>query len=201
MQHKVRTSSNRLNSGPSPRAGLARRWGTTLQPPCLPALAVCVLAALSLAGCGRGASRLNATTVERAIARSILTERHLYARVECPDKIPRRTGLLFTCTAKLDVGTYPVSATETRGGHIRYQNRTPLIILDIARVEHAIRNSILIQRHVQSTVSCPAEVIQQAGIVFSCTANIHHQSYPFEVTEVDSNGHVRYLGRRRSPLP
>jgi hypothetical protein len=157
---------------------------------------------LPLAGCGREDPGLNVAIVERAIARSILIQHHLYARVECPEKVSRRVGLVFTCTARLDVGTYPVSATVTSGsGRIRYLNRAPLTVLDIARVERAIRDSVLIQRHVRSTVSCPAEVIQQAGIVFSCTANIHHQSYPFEVTQVDSNGHVRYLGGRRSPLP
>ncbi len=133
--------------------------------------------------------------MEHAIAASILTQRHLYATVRCPSKVPRKAGLVFTCTASLNVGTYPVSVTETNNsGHFRYQNQAPLVTLNIAGVEQAIRQSISSQRRLSSTVTCPAEVIQKAGIVFTCTAMVHGQSYPFEVTEVDDSGHVRYIG-------
>jgi hypothetical protein len=162
-------------------------------------LAAGALAVLWLEGCGSTASGLDASAVERAIAGSILTQRHLHAGVECPKEVPRKAGLVFTCTARLDVGSYPVSVTETNGnGNVRYQNQAPLVVLNKAKVEVAIRESILLQRHLQSTVSCPAEVIQQAGARFTCTANVHHRSYPFEVTEVDGSGHVRYLGGRPS---
>jgi hypothetical protein len=196
----VGTSSERLDSNSLQGAGFALRWAAALRSPCLPTLAVGALAVLPLAGCGREAPVLNVEIVERAVARSILIQHHLHAGVKCPEHVPRQAGLVFTCTARLEVGTYPVSATVTStNGHIRYQNRAPLTVLDITRVEQAIRDSILIQRHERSTVRCPAEVIQQAAIAFSCTANVHHRSYPFEVREVDSKGHVRYLGRRSSP--
>jgi hypothetical protein len=155
------------------------------------------LLALTVVGCGKTAPVLDSATVERAIARSVLTQRGLRATVVCPSKIPRRAGLVFACTAALDVGTYPVFVTETdSSGHVRYENRLPLVALDIARVERAIARSILSQRHLRAAVSCPAEVIQRLGLRFTCTATIGGRRYPFDVVETDGNGHVRYVGRR-----
>jgi Domain of unknown function (DUF4333) len=166
------------------------------------AVVVSILLAASLAGCGKTEptrkteATLNTVTVERAIASSILAQRHLHARVSCPSETPRKAGLLFTCTASLDVGTYRVSATEINGaGRVRYQNKAPLVVLDIAKVERAIEQSIRSQRHLPSTVTCPAEVIQRAGIAFTCKASVGGRSYPFAVREVDGDGHVRYEGR------
>jgi hypothetical protein len=156
-----------------------------------------VLVAL-LCGCGRASSTptLSTATVERAIAASILTQRHVRAAVACPSRVPLETGVVFTCTAELGVGTYPVSVTElNQSGHIRYQNPAPLVILNIAKVQRAIAQSILSQRHLPATVSCPAEVLQRPGIVFVCTATIRGVRYPFEVTEADGRGDVRYRGR------
>jgi len=159
-------------------------------------LAAAGLIALTLGGCG-STPTLSTIATERAIAASILTQRHVRAKVTCPSRVPRRAGLTFTCTATLDVGTYPVLATEVNAsGRIRYENQSRLVILNIAAVERAIRRSILSQRHLRSTMTCPAAVIQQAGVRFTCTATVNGRRYPFEVTEIDGNGHVRYLGRR-----
>ncbi len=68
-------------------------------------------------------------------------------------------------------------------------------VLDIARVELAIRQSIRAQRGLRARVVCPAEVIQKAGVLFTCTATVAGRDYPFDVTEVDNHGHVRYVGR------
>ncbi len=161
---------------------------------CLAAAAVAVAA---LAGCGSSKPTLNTGVVERAVASSILAQRHVHATVACPSMVPRRVRLQFTCTARLEVGTYPVSVVQTNGaGRVRYESRAPLIVLDIAAVKRAITQSILSQRHLRSTVVCPAEVIQQAGIVFTCKAVVSGKRYPFTVTEIDGNGHVRYIGRR-----
>jgi uncharacterized protein DUF4333 len=160
-------------------------------------LAAVAAGAGGLAGCGSSKPALNTRVVQRAVASSILAQRHVHATVACPSKVPRRAGLQFTCMASLEVGTYPVSVVETNAaGRVRYESRAPLIVLDIAAVERAIRQSILSQRRLRSTVTCPAEVIQQAGIVFTCTATVSDKRYPFTVTEVDGNGHVRYIGRR-----
>jgi Domain of unknown function (DUF4333) len=138
---------------------------------------------------------LNTAAVARAIEASILTQHHLRAIVRCPKQLPRKAGLAFTCTANLDVGTYPVRVTETTAaGRVHYQNAAPLLALDIARVETAIRKSIRGQRHLSSDVTCPAEVIQKTGTKFTCIASVNGERYPFAVTEVDGNGHVRYVG-------
>jgi hypothetical protein len=174
----------------------AIRYSCHLRRTRLYSLAIAVLVP-SLSGCGKSAPTLNTVTVERAVAASILAQRHLSATVSCPSKVPRKAGVVFTCTATLNVGTYPVSVTETNNsGHVEYQNQAPLVTLNIAGVEQAIKQSISSQRHLNSTVTCPAEVIQKKGIVFTCTAVVNGRSYPFEVAEVDEHGHVRYIGRR-----
>ena len=105
--------------------------------------------------------------------------------------------MTFTCTASLNVGTYPVLVAETNdSGHVRYQNNAPLVTLDIISIEQAIKQSIHSQRHLDAMVACPAEVIQKAGTIFTCTATLKGRQFPFEVTEIDGDGHVRYIGRR-----
>jgi hypothetical protein len=151
----------------------------------------------ALSGCGSGATvKLNTSAVERAIANSILAERHIYSLVSCPNGIPQQAGRAFTCRARLKVGAYPVSVTEIDAqGHIHYSNATPLTVLDMARVTHAIKASILAQRRLRAHVSCPTDVLQQKGVSFVCTAKVAGRGYPFAVTEADSYGHVRYVGR------
>jgi Domain of unknown function (DUF4333) len=160
------------------------------------ALATALFAVTCVAACGAGVQDLDSVTVERAIAKSILRERGLYAAVACPSKVVQKAGHAFTCTARLGIGSYPLSVTETDGsGTVRYQNANPLVVLNIAKVQHAIEASVLSQRHLHATVSCPAEVLQRAGLVFRCTAVVDGESrrYPFVVREVDNAGHVRYL--------
>ncbi len=140
---------------------------------------------------------LNTIAVERAIAGSILVQHHLQVEVECPSRVQRKAGVAFVCSAKLDVGTYPVVVTEIDGsGRVRYENQSRLTVLDIARVQKAIGDSILSQRHLHSAVTCPVEVIQQARVRFTCTATIAGLRYPFAVTELNSDGQVRYVGHR-----
>ncbi|MGD0455652.1 MAG: DUF4333 domain-containing protein [Solirubrobacteraceae bacterium] len=160
-------------------------------------VAAVLLASVCVSACGSSAQSLDGAKIERAIAKSILNERGLHATVACPTKIPQKAGHVFTCAARLDVGTYPVTVTETDGaGQVRYQDERPLVVLNIARVQRAIEASVLSQRRLHATASCPAEVLQQAGLVFRCTAVIAGgtRRYPFSVSEVDSAGHVRYLG-------
>src|ERR1700690_855063 len=91
-----------------------------------------LLAAACVSACGSGARYLDDEKVERAIATSVLRERDLYALVACPPKIPQLAGHTFTCTARLNVGSYPVTVTETNGsGQVRYQDDKPLVVLDI----------------------------------------------------------------------
>jgi hypothetical protein len=159
--------------------------------------AAAVLVAYSLGGCGSGKPTLDTALVQRAIAHSILSQRHVHSHVRCPPKVPRKAGMRFTCVASLQVGNYPVSVIETNGsGHVRYENAAPLVTLDIKRVEGAIAESIFRQRHLRATVTCPAEVLQQASVTFNCTATVGGRPYRFAVTEVDGQGRVHYVGTR-----
>lgn len=159
-------------------------------------LACAPLIACPLLGCGSSSSTFSTAHVERAIARSILVQRNVHATVHCPPRAPRKAGASFTCIAYLDVGSYPIAATVTNSkGQVRYASSAPLVVLDIRKVRAAIASSILSQRHLRAAVRCPKEVLQRAGITFTCTATVNGKSYPFEVTETDDKGHVRYLGR------
>lgn len=159
--------------------------------------AAILVAVVCLSACGSRARSLNTAKVERAIAKSILEQRNIHARVACPAQVPQRSGYAFTCSARLDVGTYPVDVTEIDGdGRVRYRNEKPLVVLNIAKVRRAIEASVLSQRRLRATASCPSEVLQRAGVVFRCTAVVNGRArrYPFVVREIDGAGHVRYEG-------
>jgi hypothetical protein len=67
------------------------------------------------------------------------------------------------------------------------------VILDTNRVAISIQSSIRSQRHLSSTVSCPVNIVQKAGVVFDCIATVRGRQFPVVVTETDSNGHVVYV--------
>jgi hypothetical protein len=161
-------------------------------------LIVALTASVALTACGSSEPKLDTARVQRAVAASILTQRGLHTTVTCPSDVAVKTGNTFTCAAKLDVGSYPVTVIITNSkGHVRYENRAPLIALNTGKVENAIAASIALQRHLSAKVTCPKEVLQKAGIVFTCTAVVSGKSkrYPFVVTQIDNNGRVRYVGR------
>ena len=161
-------------------------------------IAVSCLAASPLAGCGSSSSpTLDTAAVQHAIATTIDRQHHVKTHVRCPSGVPRKKGVSFTCTARLQVGSYPVRVSETNGsGHVRFANRAPLVLLDTPRVESSIAQAILTQRRLRARVSCPPEVLQRAGISFTCTARIGSRRYPFVVTQTNDSGHVRYVGVR-----
>lgn len=158
-----------------------------------------LLALVALPACGSSSSTsLDTGRIEHAVASSILAQRRLHTTVSCPANIPVKLGHTFTCTAKLDVGSYPVTVIETSSkGRVRYENKRPLMALNIEKVQRAIAASVLHQRALQATVSCPKQVLQRAGISFTCTAVVagNAKRYPFVVTQVNDNGRVRYEGR------
>jgi hypothetical protein len=160
-------------------------------------LAAVLPVALLLVGCGSSSSTLDTASIEKAIAGSILKQHNVRTTVHCPSGVKRKAGVEFSCAAKLEVGSYPVSVTETNSsGHVRFGSTAPLAILDVAKVQSAIETSILSQRHLKSTVRCPAQVLQQTGLAFACTATVNGRAYPFAVSQDNSSGHVRYLGLR-----
>jgi hypothetical protein len=74
-----------------------------------------------------------------------------------------------------------------------WNGKSNRVILNTERVERSIETSILSQRHLASTVSCPVNIVQKAGVVFNCQATVRGREFPVVVTETDSNGHVTYV--------
>jgi Domain of unknown function (DUF4333) len=67
------------------------------------------------------------------------------------------------------------------------------VILNTVKVERSIEASILSERHLASTVSCPVNIVQKGGVVFDCVATVGGRRFQVVVTETDSDGHVVYV--------
>jgi uncharacterized membrane protein (DUF4010 family) len=74
-----------------------------------------------------------------------------------------------------------------------WNSNSTRVILNTERVERSIEASIVAQRHLASTVSCPVNIVQKAGVVFNCQATVRGRQFPVVVTETDGNGHVTYV--------
>jgi len=160
--------------------------------------AVLALGALLAAACGSSSPStpaiLDVAGIQTAIEQSIVKERGIATVVICPADVPRESGFHFTCTARLDVGSYSVSVIENADGGVRYSSATPLRVLDSRTVELAIQRAIFSRRHLVATVSCPREILQQKGLRFACRARTKQGVIVFTVTELDGDGHVRSVG-------
>jgi hypothetical protein len=154
------------------------------------------------AGCGTSAPTIGTAAIESSITKALLVQRGAHTNVTCPAKVPAKKGDVFTCNAVLNVGDYPVSVTETdTKGNVKWGSKAALVILDTSHVSSAIEQSVLAQRGVKSTVTCPQDVLQKGGLSFICNAVVVHSgskvkagTYRFRATESDSLGHVRYVG-------
>ena len=74
-----------------------------------------------------------------------------------------------------------------------WNGKSSPVILNTERVERSIEGSILARRDLASMVSCPVNIVQKAGVVFDCQANVRGRQFGVVVTETDSNGHVTYV--------
>ncbi len=150
-----------------------------------------------LTGCGSSrATRpsLNSRQVDRAVAYQILRKARAPALVRCPGGLPRRASYSFTCSASFEVGTAFVRVTEIGGdGKLLYRSERPLVRLDIARVEQAIKTSLERRGEPHATVTCPAYVLDEAGLAFTCSALVLHpaKTVVVSVTELDGRGDFR----------
>ncbi|MGI8801795.1 MAG: DUF4333 domain-containing protein [Solirubrobacteraceae bacterium] len=72
---------------------------------------------------------------------------------------------------------------------------SPPTILNTEKIERAIEQSSLTQRHKRVNVTCPAGVHQTKGLVFACTAVFRGGTTRFVVTEVDGAGNIHYVAR------
>ncbi len=65
--------------------------------------------------------------------------------------------------------------------------------LSTAQTRAAIEESILRERHIRATVTCPTEVARQKGVTFQCLAvSASGARTTFHVIEVNDRGSVRY---------
>lgn len=78
---------------------------------------------------------------------------------------------------------------------------TPTTV-NTAQVARSIEQSILAQRHLPSTVVCPAAVAAEKGKTFECIATtrstkkpFHPVKTPFVVTIQNNRGGVTYVGK------
>lgn len=95
------------------------------------AVAAALATAAIISSCGSSSSsssstsaktNLNTPHVERAIERSILSERHVHARVVCPKVVPQEKGRNFTCIATVGKTTTPFAVVQqNNGGYVTYQ--------------------------------------------------------------------------------
>jgi hypothetical protein len=66
-------------------------------------------------------------------------------------------------------------------------------VLSTAQTKAAIENSILTQRHIHATVTCPTEVVKEKGVTFQCIATTSNGvKTTFHVIEVNKYGRVEY---------
>ncbi|HTA33092.1 MAG TPA: hypothetical protein VK721_06675 [Solirubrobacteraceae bacterium] len=97
--------------------------------------------------------------------------------------------LALTCVGLISAcGSSGTSGTTTKS-------------LDVARVERAIEQSIMNQRHLKSKIDCPAKVLQKPG-KFACIATTFAPKKPhrevktgFLVTIHNDKGYVTYVGK------
>ena len=67
--------------------------------------------------------------------------------------------------------------------------------LDNEKIERAIEHSVRTQRHLVANARCPALEVRKKGTVFTCQVFTSDGARTtFRVTEVDSAGHVKYIG-------
>lgn len=95
------------------------------------ALVLALAIAATLAACGSSTAsssstsaktNLNTPHVERAIELSILSQRHVHAKVVCPRVVPQEKGHNFTCIATVGKNTTPFVVTQQNNhGYVTYQ--------------------------------------------------------------------------------
>ena len=71
----------------------------------------------------------------------------------------------------------------------------PSAILNTHRIELAIKQSILSERHIHAKVACPSVVPEQKSRNFACIATIGTTKTPFAVIQTDNSGHVIYRAK------
>ena len=88
------------------------------------------LSAIAIGACGSSSPKPTVTAsgvldpkpIERAIAHSIVTQRHVRAYVTCPSGVPQMKGVTFVCLAVTRFGTTSFTVTQDNSyGHVVYR--------------------------------------------------------------------------------
>ncbi|HEX3873944.1 MAG TPA: hypothetical protein VHW26_07345 [Solirubrobacteraceae bacterium] len=100
-----------------------------------------------------------------------------------------RTGLWLASASVIPTGFAGCgSSTPTPAATVSH----PPVTLDTARVERAIEQSILTQRHIRAVASCPSGVLQRKGLTFSCLVTYTRGKATFVVNQLDDRGNGHY---------
>ncbi len=108
---------------------------------------------------------------------------------------PAASGALATLACAALISACGSSGSKSSSGAAKTN-------LNTTRVAESIEQSILAQRHLTATVTCPPLVVQEAGRTFECVATIPNAKQPskptktpFIVTIHNSKGYVTYVGK------
>lgn len=71
----------------------------------------------------------------------------------------------------------------------------PAKVLDTAKVERSITDSIKAQRNLNAQVVCPTGIAQEKGLSFACLATYKGGTTTFTVEQTDDAGNVTYEGQ------
>ena len=141
---------------------------------------------------------VNPARVSSAIAAAVRDKRHVTASVTCPTGIALKRGLPFYCVAQVGARITPFHVTQTDGsGHVTFVGVSPqhTPLLATTALADAIATSIRTSRNIRATVRCPNDIPRQRGLSFVCSAAAPSGAVtPFEVRQLDDNGHVSYRG-------
>ncbi len=97
-----------------------------------------------------------------------------------------RRALIATCLLVCAVAL-PACGSSKSSGELGSEG------LSTAQTRAAIEDSILKERHIHATVTCPADVVKEKGVTFQCLAVTSSGARTtFHVIEVNGRGAVRY---------
>jgi hypothetical protein len=159
------------------------------------------LFALLLTGCSvsiGSSDELNVDKGRREIERFIQRKNHVRARVTCPAHVKAQKGGRYRCYAHLAVGVVPVLVTQRDDNgnvHIDVADRH---LVPIGRLKRFIADGIRAQNpdltdpKIPVVVRCPATVVEQRGLSFTCRATLAGTPRVVDVDQTDSVGGVHF---------
>jgi hypothetical protein len=103
-----------------------------------------------------------------------------------------RRGSIAVVAALAATVSMSACGSSSPSSKLTPETPTPIAILNTHRIELAIKQSIISERHIHAKVTCPSVVPQQKSRNFACIATIGTTKTPFAVIQTDNSGHVTY---------